>query len=604
MSDPILKAAKAYLQAGYNVLPVDADKRPVIAWKGLQERFPSDEEVASWYPDGHTLNVAVLTGPVSGNLAVLDIDDRALAARMLDDPALVASTVAIRTPRGGLHLWVVETGGPSTGGPLCLQDGRKIGDLKAKGGYALGPPSRTADGVYRTLSKGSPLKVDNARVWALSLLEEYGVQCGPGGNGKGPADPLPKRIEQGRRNELLTSLAGSMRRRGASREAIEAALLTENEAHCDPPLSERDIRQIARSVGRYEPARQDGNGATPMTPPPFEAQALAALLAETDTDLDAIIGDGGEGAILTTDGKGFVAGPTGVGKTNMLLRLSRCLCEGSPFLGLPIPSPRRVLYVMLEGSRRGLRRRLHKAFEGANTDAQERFTLAFITLNIASEDDLNRLGGLLATVRPDVVILDPLRNAHPWDENLSHEAARLTGILDALIDRYHVALILAHHDRKRPPFVRRDAGTDRVRGSTALTGWLQFCLSLDPDPKTPDTLVAEWTKTRDAEIALPPMVLEFDRETLDFIASDRAPSGRVSEDAIVDAIFQNGGQYRGPDLVTAFVQGCGAGQRTMRDTLRAMVKDGALAEYIAPADKKTRAKTYALPDYAPEEMQP
>jgi hypothetical protein len=324
-------------------------------------------------------------------------------------------------------------------------------------------------------------------------------------------------------------------------------------------------------------------------------------LDDEDVPLEAVIGDGGEGAILTADGKGFVAGPTGVGKTNLLLRLSRSLCEGAPFLGLPVPQPRRVLYVMLEGSRRGLRRRLRKVWTDASSDARQRFSLAFIALNLANEGDLQRLEDLLASVRPDVLIIDPLRNAHRWDENLSHEAARLTGILDALIDRYHVAIILAHHDRKRPPFVRRDAGTDRVRGSTALTGWLQFCLSLDPDAKTPDVLVAEWTKTRDAEIALPPMVLEFGRDTLDFLPSDRAPSGKVSDDAILNAIAANGGAYRGPDLVTAFVQGCGAGERTIRERLRALVNDGALVEYVAPADRNTHAKSYALPGSEGEE---
>jgi hypothetical protein len=360
----------------------------------------------------------------------------------------------------------------------------------------------------------------------------------------------------------------------------------------------RPSTQASTSVAAHDSGGEDAIAL------PFEVQGLDALLAEDDAPLEAAIGDGAEGAILTADGKGFVAGPTGVGKTNLLLRLSRALCEGTPFLGLPIPQPRRVLYVILEGSRRGLRRRLRKVWASASEEARQRFSLAFISLNLANEGDLSRLEALLAQVRPAVLIVDPLRNAHPWDENLSHEAARLTAILDTLIDRYGVALILAHHDRKRPPFVRRDAGTDRVRGSTALTGWLQFCLSLDPDPKEPDLLVAEWTKTRDAEIALPPMVLEFDRETLDFTVSDRAPGGKVSDGAIIDAIYQAGGRYRGPDLIAAFVEGCGAGQRTMRDTLRAMVKAETLVAYVAPADRKTRAKTYALPDYAPEEIEP
>ena len=334
---------------------------------------------------------------------------------------------------------------------------------------------------------------------------------------------------------------------------------------------------------------------------PFEAKSLDALLAEEDEALDVVVSDGADGAILTADGKGLIAGPTGVGKTGLLLRLGRCLCEGSPFLGLAIPRPRRVLYLALEGSERGMRRRLRKVWAGAEPEARQRFRLAQITFSLASEDDLNRLEALLYAVRPEVLIIDPLRNAHPFDENASHEAARLTAILDGIIARHRCAVICAHHDRKRPPFVRRDVGTDRVRGSTALTGWLSFCLSIDPDPKTPDLLLAEWTKTRDAELPLPSLMLEFDRDTLDFIPSDRAPAGKVSDEAILNAVFHSGGSIRGPDLVRGMVEGCGAGERSVRERIRALVKEGRLFEFVAEADRATRAKSYRLADSEEDE---
>jgi len=60
-------------------------------------------------------------------------------------------------------------------------------------------------------------------------------------------------VSEGQRNNTLTSLAGTMRRPGMSIEAIEAALLTENAGY-NPPLSEDEVRKIARSVGRYQPA--------------------------------------------------------------------------------------------------------------------------------------------------------------------------------------------------------------------------------------------------------------------------------------------------------------------------------------------------------------
>jgi len=60
-------------------------------------------------------------------------------------------------------------------------------------------------------------------------------------------------IASGERNATLTSLAGSMRRRGMSTDAIEAALLAENAARCSPPLADGEVRGIATSVARYEP---------------------------------------------------------------------------------------------------------------------------------------------------------------------------------------------------------------------------------------------------------------------------------------------------------------------------------------------------------------
>ena len=60
-------------------------------------------------------------------------------------------------------------------------------------------------------------------------------------------------ITNGQRNNTLLSLAGSMRRRGMSQAAIEAALLVENTETCIPPLSEEEVRRIAKSIMRYPP---------------------------------------------------------------------------------------------------------------------------------------------------------------------------------------------------------------------------------------------------------------------------------------------------------------------------------------------------------------
>ena len=57
------------------------------------------------------------------------------------------------------------------------------------------------------------------------------------------------------RNATLTSIAGTMRRRGMSAQAIAAALQAENEERCEEPLDDDEIERIAISVSRYEPTK-------------------------------------------------------------------------------------------------------------------------------------------------------------------------------------------------------------------------------------------------------------------------------------------------------------------------------------------------------------
>jgi primase-like protein len=45
-----------------------------------------------------------------------------------------------------------------------------------------------------------------------------------------------------------------MRKRGMTQEAFLAALLEENRQRCDPPLDEKEVERIAKSVSKYKPA--------------------------------------------------------------------------------------------------------------------------------------------------------------------------------------------------------------------------------------------------------------------------------------------------------------------------------------------------------------
>jgi len=125
--------------------------------------------------------------------------------------------------------------------------------FQAKGAQTVLPPSRHPQGgLYTWVAGQGPWEREAAIApeWLLAQLEQ-GRHQGRSVNANLVDGEV---IPEGSRDTVLTSLAGTMRRRGFSIEAIEAALLVENNLRCQPPLDEAQVRKIARSMGRYAPA--------------------------------------------------------------------------------------------------------------------------------------------------------------------------------------------------------------------------------------------------------------------------------------------------------------------------------------------------------------
>ncbi len=69
-----------------------------------------------------------------------------------------------------------------------------------------------------------------------------------------PARRIGAQIPSGQRNRELTSLAGTMRRRGMGEQEIFAALEVTNRLRCTPPLKVEEVRRTVHSVAQYAPA--------------------------------------------------------------------------------------------------------------------------------------------------------------------------------------------------------------------------------------------------------------------------------------------------------------------------------------------------------------
>jgi replicative DNA helicase len=330
-------------------------------------------------------------------------------------------------------------------------------------------------------------------------------------------------------------------------------------------------------------------------PPPTAKQ----LLATDFGDASPIIDDGGEGAVISREEKSMLAGPPGVGKTNIGLRSATCLAAGAPVLGLPVPAPVRVAYVNLENSPAVIQRRLRKITQGCDDETLERlFIVNLRGLDLSTDRGVSTLVEIASRSQADILFIDPLRNAHPWDENRSDDAAMLIAALDSVIDATGVAMILVHHVRKPDPHKPKTYQTlDQVRGSTHLAASMETVLLVNEDPQE-DRLMADFVKTRNAERRLPPMHLYFDRNALDYEVEVRPEGGKLGVESIVNAVWASGGSIDGPELVAGLVEGSGASERTVRDTIRRAVKQNRVVEL--PPGPHGR-KRYGLPPETPEE---
>ncbi len=194
------------------------------------------EELSSWSWPG----VGIVTGPVSGIL-VLDVDGPEGEAELKKYGHPI--TPMVRTSSGGLHLYFRHP-------DVDVRTGIRVApglDVKATGGYVVAPPSiGPNDKPYEWLVSLDDAEPADPPEWLMQLLER------PERNGT--AGPVGDRIPPGQRNKELTSLAGSMRRRGMGAAEILAALEVTNERRCEPPLETAELEKIAESVSRYEPA--------------------------------------------------------------------------------------------------------------------------------------------------------------------------------------------------------------------------------------------------------------------------------------------------------------------------------------------------------------
>lgn len=268
----ITEYAKKYYDLGLSIIPINTEKTPLVEWKKYQKERPRPSDIATWFNSSFftSAGIGIVTGEISGVVVVdFDGDEGLVMMKKLE----IGKTPIAKTGKG-YHVYYKHPGF------TCRNFARKRPgmDFRGDGGYAVAPPSAHPSGKYYEWIK-APWDVEFAPCpdWLIEMLNER-----PKGIAGGNQDEI---IPEGQRNAVLTSLAGSMRRRGMTPEAIAAALKVENQNRCYPPLPDREVEEIAKSIGRYEPeVEAQGEDGKETQAQKLIALARGAELWKTPTD--------------------------------------------------------------------------------------------------------------------------------------------------------------------------------------------------------------------------------------------------------------------------------------------------------------------------------
>jgi hypothetical protein len=485
-------AALEFVERGFYVLPVNDKKEPHarLVPHGFKNATRDPQVVQKWFAAEPGANVAIACGLDYG-LFVVDVDVKNGAPgkdslrRLLTErhPTLIA-----KTPSGGLHLYYKH---PQT--LLRAKHPEYPGiDFKGAsgGGYVLAPPSELRNGPYAWLNPTSAIaELPESMLARLMVAESTEI---PGTLARAfrnlPAESLwpttQQAIPEGRRHDSLVSLAGSLRRTGLTPQAIEASLIEQNKTACRPPLPEAEVRRIAMSSAKWQPAP----AAAPATP--------AIVLSPLPPDWLNIQPPDQEftwNPWLPLGSVALLVGEGAVGKTQLLMRIAAHIATGRSLFDSDV-QPGRVVYLGLEDPPAVLRRRLYylnasmrQQFDPTISESLLANLVAvslvgqqfhLVTMNGGAVGRSASVESLIESVgNAHLVVLDPLSRLHGCEENSNAVSTAIVNSCERIAQETGAAVLLGHHTGKA---AAREGLTDAyaARGGSGLADAARSVLRL------------------------------------------------------------------------------------------------------------------------------
>ena len=260
-NDVMMQAALEYAKQGFAVFPLAPhDKYPICAG-GCKSATVDPKQIGQWWRANPDANIGLAMGEKSGGLFAIDLDvDENKGIDGFDSlrnwqraNKELPETANTITGRGGYHLLYKST--MPVKNRVALLPGV---DVRGEGGYIVVPPSIHPNG--------------NQYQWEQTI-EDFGIAetnevinrllaTGTSADYTTPTFSIPSTIGKGQRNDVLYRMACSMQAKGASDNAILAAIEAENSARCIPPLEDDEVQRIVDSALKWNKGTNDNTTIT------------------------------------------------------------------------------------------------------------------------------------------------------------------------------------------------------------------------------------------------------------------------------------------------------------------------------------------------------
>ena len=456
--------AQCYGENAWPVFPCTG-KRPLTP-NGFHDATCDPFQIEIWWRQWPDANIGT---PMGAGRFALDIDPRAGG----DDTLFALErtygqlphTLLSHTGGGGNHYLYLEPAGGITN---KAHVGQGI-DVQGHGSYIILPPSIHPDTgkayAWDVVDGPDDIAPQDAPDWLLALLTKGAATTGQRVKSvAAPGAPIPLGIQE----NTLTSLAGAMRRAGATAEEIRAALEAIN-ARCTPPVAAQDLDRIARSIARYDPPPQMVIGTAPPAPngttphaapaqdwgsPPFTFDFSAGVRAR-DLVRQMMVPPRFLVDKLIPDGLTILAAPAKSYKSYFSLSLALAtIGEGAWCDTFPVNETGNVVFFGLESPPMQLRNRLHQLCPGFRHDSSPHDLIFFSGMH-ALPTFKNGLQQALEQViehyKPRLIVIDPLSYLYRLgrQDDLASATLDLLWPLAEMASQAQVAIVAPEHMRKR-----------------------------------------------------------------------------------------------------------------------------------------------------------